>query len=164
MIVEFDGDIPTAIGKHIAGVEVPSDLLDVAAKDWSRLRLVDGRMVDGDQFAAFYIDSSGRKHASKIKGLPLVQCRIHDEIVQDSAGKWRVVTPDEIAAAEEAVEWRKVRDRRNALLAACDWTQLPDNRLGPVARREWADYRQALRDITRAGRPTDVVWPASPGG
>lgn len=59
-------------------------------------------------------------------------------------------------------EAAKVRWKRDALLAASDWTQLPDV---PLATKEaWAAYRQALRDITdQPGFPFDVVWPQAPG-
>jgi hypothetical protein len=53
-----------------------------------------------------------------------------------------------------------VRNRRDALLVQCDWTQLPDS---PVDQNSWKIYRQALRDITtQPGFPFDVVWPDSP--
>ena len=53
-----------------------------------------------------------------------------------------------------------VRSQRNALLAECDWTQLGDV---PVDERMWADYRQALRDVTdQAGFPDSVEWPKRP--
>lgn len=53
-------------------------------------------------------------------------------------------------------------NKRNRLLAASDWTQLPDV---PLATKEvWATYRQALRDITdQPGYPLEVVWPVAPG-
>ena len=51
--------------------------------------------------------------------------------------------------------------KRNGLLAASDWTQLPDV---PLATKEtWAIYRQDLRDITdQPGYPLEVVWPVAP--
>lgn len=53
---------------------------------------------------------------------------------------------------------REARAKRDRMLAASDWTQLPDVPL--VAKDAWATYRQALRDITeQPGFPTDVVWP-----
>lgn len=56
-----------------------------------------------------------------------------------------------------------VRTKRDALLSASDWTQLPDVPLETKAL--WATYRQALRDITdQTGFPFDVVWPESPKG
>jgi hypothetical protein len=52
------------------------------------------------------------------------------------------------------------RAQRNAMLAACDWTQLAD---APVDDLAWATYRQALRDIPdQAGFPASVEWPVAP--
>lgn len=51
--------------------------------------------------------------------------------------------------------------KRNQLLAASDWTQLPDVPL--TTKESWAVYRQALRDITlQTGYPSNVVWPIPP--
>jgi hypothetical protein len=53
-----------------------------------------------------------------------------------------------------------VRTERDALLAACDWTQVAD---APVDQPAWAVYRQALRDVTaQSGFPDAVDWPAKP--
>lgn len=50
--------------------------------------------------------------------------------------------------------------KRQQLLEASDWTQLPD---APVNKEAWAVYRQALRDITtQVGYPTEINWPVSP--
>lgn len=51
-------------------------------------------------------------------------------------------------------EWwlERMRNFRNQLLAACDWTQLPD---APVDQQEWATYRQTLRDFP-------ATWTAGP--
>lgn len=59
-------------------------------------------------------------------------------------------------------EWPLVRAKRDRLIAATDWTQLPDV---PLATKEmWANYRQALRDVTLQPDPFNIVWPAPPGG
>jgi hypothetical protein len=67
---------------------------------------------------------------------------------------WTVTRkPEDIAA-------KNVRNKRNDLLSASDWTQLPDS---PVDRQAWSVYRQALRDITsQSGFPFSVVWPTQP--
>lgn len=61
-----------------------------------------------------------------------------------------VASQDDLAAA--------VRARRDALLAASDWTQgkdIPDS-----ISNAWAGYRQALRDIPQQeGFPASVSWP-----
>lgn len=41
----------------------------------------------------------------------------------------------------------EVRQRRDALLAACDWTQAPDSPLDAGAKVAWATYRAALRNV-----------------
>lgn len=57
-------------------------------------------------------------------------------------------------------EWPLVRAQRSRLLAASDWTQLPDV---PLATKDaWATYRQALRDITTQADPFNITWPPTP--
>jgi hypothetical protein len=64
-----------------------------------------------------------------------------------------VPTEEEKAAA--------IRAERDALLAATDWTQLPD--VPESIRNAYAVYRQALRDIPQqSGFPDDVEWPIKP--
>jgi len=59
--------------------------------------------------------------------------------------KAAVPTPDEI------------RNQRDSLLTASDWTQVAD---APVNQAAWAAYRQDLRDLPdQAGFPITVVWP-----
>lgn len=58
---------------------------------------------------------------------------------------------------------RQVRAQRNSLLTLCDWTQLSDAPLTTEQKQEWAEYRQALRDIPeQTGFPDAVVWPSAP--
>lgn len=53
------------------------------------------------------------------------------------------------------------RATRDTFLQQSDWTQLPDVPL--ATKTAWAEYRQALRDVTsQAGFPTDVLWPTPP--
>ena len=54
-----------------------------------------------------------------------------------------------------------IRQQRNALLTASDWTQAGDV---PQATKDlWATYRQALRDVPQqAGFPENVTWPQKP--
>lgn len=70
----------------------------------------------------------------------------------------------EIIAEMESVKlglpWETLRNQRNLLLAACDWTQLPD---APVDAVVWADYRQQLRDLPQNTiDPNNPVWPTEP--
>ena len=57
----------------------------------------------------------------------------------------------------------QVRAQRNSLLTLCDWTQLPDAPLTDGEKQEWAEYRQALRDVPeQTGFPENVIWPSTP--
>lgn len=56
----------------------------------------------------------------------------------------------------------RMRYKRNQLIAASDWTQLPD--IPPTTKALWEPYRQALRDVTdQSGFPHNVIWPTPPG-
>ena len=89
----------------------------------------------------------------------LVPCEAYVE------GEWvytvevQAKTEAEIAA-DNASKAAQVRANRDALLSACDWTQLPDVTIPKKA--EWATYRQALRDITNDPAFPDVVFPNNP--
>ena len=76
----------------------------------------------------------------------------------DGAGGY-VFTPD---ATNPEIMNAQARAARAELLAASDWTQLPDVPL--ATKQAWADYRQALRDITgQPGYPLEITWPTPPG-
>lgn len=56
--------------------------------------------------------------------------------------------------------WERLRGRRNALLAACDFRMLAD---APWDTAPWTAYRQALRDLPSATvDPRLAVWPVAP--
>lgn len=77
--------------------------------------------------------------------------------------------PGEVMVAEvplalsQVIESIKARERRNSLLRACDWTQVPDAPLPAEARSAWGIYRQALRDLPQQPGFPDVPWPDPPG-
>lgn len=69
-------------------------------------------------------------------------------------------TPEPVPEPSDEELAAKIRNERNALLIASDWTQVAD---APVDQTAWATYRQALRDITeQAGFPENVTWPTQP--
>ncbi|MBN2401011.1 MAG: phage tail assembly chaperone [Spirochaetes bacterium] len=54
----------------------------------------------------------------------------------------------------------QIRAERNALLAASDWTQLPDVKLAEKERAAYNKYRQTLRGIPQNyDDPDEIVWP-----
>ena len=58
-----------------------------------------------------------------------------------------------------------VLSKRQRLLYASDWTQIPNNPLTSAQQDAWATYRQELRDIpSQSGYPFNVIWPTPPQG
>lgn len=58
--------------------------------------------------------------------------------------------------------WDRVRIYRNGLLNSSDWTQVMD-RPDDEFKREWAIYRQKLRDIPQnCEDPRKITWPEQP--
>ena len=85
------------------------------------------------------------------------------------------MTDEEIAALEtEHEESRqeflrrygpeyKLRQERDRLLNETDWTQVPDSALTDEKKNEWAEYRQALRDLpANTSDPANPTWPDEP--
>lgn len=74
---------------------------------------------------------------------------------------WDVVdlTAEEITELTDT-KAAEARAERNRLIAESDWTQVAD---APVDKAAWAEYRQALRDISKqAGFPINTLWPIQP--
>ena len=59
-----------------------------------------------------------------------------------------------------------IRQRRNLMMKASDWTQGADSPLSDSQKAEWQTYRQSLRDIPSSyADETDmnnVIWPSEP--
>jgi hypothetical protein len=59
-----------------------------------------------------------------------------------------------------------IRQMRNDLLFASDWTQVNDCPLSDSKKQEWATYRQELRDLPSlyqsANNIADVIFPSIP--
>ena len=57
----------------------------------------------------------------------------------------------------------EMRRQRDAMLAACDWTQGADSPLDATTKAAWATYRTALRNVPQQnGFPDTVNWPTQP--
>jgi hypothetical protein len=53
--------------------------------------------------------------------------------------------------------WERLRNKRDALLAACDWRVVAD---APWDQTPWVAYREALRDLPDSTTdPRLAVWP-----
>lgn len=67
---------------------------------------------------------------------------------------------EQIKTQDFEIASKEVREKRNALLDESDKEILPDR---DTDKKAWAEYRQALRDITeQEGFPYDVVFPMRP--
>lgn len=80
-------------------------------------------------------------------------------------GNW-VVGWDIVEKTEEEISYYDaqttefVRRERTRRLAETDWMALSD----VILSSEWAEYRQALRDVpTQEGFPFNIIWPTPPG-
>jgi len=62
--------------------------------------------------------------------------------------------------------WKAMRNRRNSLLAASDWTQMGDAPLTEIEKEQWRTYRQSLRDVpvnnASATTLAAINWPEEP--
>ena len=81
-----------------------------------------------------------------------------EELARDAEEQaWADGANDRLAAEHRAT--------RNELLAASDWTQMPDSPLADEAKTSWATYRTALRNLpTHENWPSleDADWPTQP--
>lgn len=87
--------------------------------------------------------------------------RTIDSVYDLQAGETAVdVIPNSLANFILAVQLRAQRD---ALLAACDWTQGADSPLDATVKAAWSTYRTALRNVPQQnGFPDTVTWPNQP--
>jgi uncharacterized protein with HEPN domain len=62
-----------------------------------------------------------------------------------------------------ATKWREVRRMRDVLIAKTDYTQVSDSPFSDEKKAEFAEYRQALRDLPQStDNPDEIVWPVKP--
>ena len=91
----------------------------------------------------------------------LVSCSAYDDDEFVSVVQVAEMSAEEIQAAKDSA-MAQLRATRNALLLACDWTQIADCTIPKKA--EWATYRQTLRDFpaTVSDARATVTWPHNP--
>ena len=82
-----------------------------------------------------------------------------EESVRKSRDAWCALA----CRLEQEALARRIREKRQSLLDASDWTQGADSPLDDGRRKLWADYRRKLRDITEQnGFPYEVTFPKKP--
>ena len=123
-----------------------SDALTALGIDEFVLR---GEPQNQDEFEAMF---------TKVTGADSNGSAIESDNPADFGTTWAAVSAkkDELVAAEPM---RLLREERNRRIAETDWRFSSDL----TADSAWADYRQALRDITKnATSLDDVSWPSQP--
>lgn len=65
-------------------------------------------------------------------------------------------------AQRAATQWTSVRSTRDQRLKDTDWVTIRAADTGVAVSAEWAEYRQALRDITEQADPFNITWPVKP--
>lgn len=93
-----------------------------------------------------------------------------EDDVNPKPSKEAVITRAKEILAE--VPWVKLRKERDARMREVDWVTLRAMRTGEPIPKEWADYMQALADITTTttnpvvagGVLVNVNWPQRPDG
>jgi hypothetical protein len=78
--------------------------------------------------------------------------------------EYKIENNQAVARTEPITEL--IRQKRNDLLIASDWTQVNDSPLTDAKKIEWSTYRQELRDLPSYHQSTtnfdDVVFPTQP--
>ena len=76
---------------------------------------------------------------------------IEDCIIEFTNGTTPISKADieaQFTAVEFDMAMSDLRSKRDRLLAASDWTQLPDTTLTNTQKQSWMQYRTELRNIT----------------
>lgn len=68
-----------------------------------------------------------------------------------------------LAVPMPEIEWAAIRTRRDQLLRATDFTQLPDYPVTAAQLAQVTAYRKTLRGIPElVENPSELVWPERP--
>lgn len=69
----------------------------------------------------------------------------------------------EVIYSTTALDWSRVRNTRNALIAQTDYVMTPDYPIDAELMAAVRSYREALRNITETySNPDSVIWPKNP--
>ena len=91
----------------------------------------------------------------KVNGLEVDLNQSEDDAIQAEWDANDALIPDQ--------KWASIREKRDLLLAKCDWTQAADSPLTAQQITDYATYRQELRDTPASDPdPDNITWPTEP--
>lgn len=137
----------------------------IARRTWDEAQQIRNRAADADgaEKARLLRAAEAAEHSARLMVARANSIRADTDPARLEPVRIVPLSKAEIAAREKQAEldaWVRLREDRNALLAASDWTQAGD---APADREAWALYRQQLRDLPAATtEPTEVTWPEPP--
>lgn len=106
-------------------------------------------MSEPDFYYEYHIGEKGKRHKIKKPNTHKDNIVLGQTIEQGQSREVRI---------------ENTKSQAGGLLAASDWTQIPDNGLSEEKRNEWKAYRAAVRHI-RANAESlydSVQWPEPP--
>ena len=80
-----------------------------------------------------------------------------ESIIEGSYDRTNYKIVDGVATEYTPDMFPILRNVRNGLLEASDWTQTQDSPLSDTKKAEWQTYRQALRDLPADYQDTDNI-------
>lgn len=137
----------------------------IARRTWDEAQQIRAHAaeVDGAERARLLRAAEAAEHSARLMVARANSIRADTDPARLEPVRRIPLSKAEVAAREKQAvleAWVRLREDRNALLAACDWTQAAD---APVDREAWAVYRQQLRDLPAAtADPSRVTWPEPP--
>lgn len=128
-------------------MELQEVVIEVGGLQWGTKMEYYGHYDDKGEYLGFYVEEI---HGDNIPSPTVVlnyeewqEALTGDYIVENKKHSKRT------KAKEEFLDVNLIRTIRNTKLMESDWTQLPDVPLSEEKKREWREYRQKLRDITK---------------
>ena len=105
------------------------------------------------------------------KAIPTPNLEVTDDLYQTyfetmSSGQVLTVVDGKVtfnSYVPAPLTWDDIKTKRDALLAACDWTQTLDAPITSSVQKSWQNYRTVLRNIHQTySDPSLVEWPTVP--
>ena len=115
------------------------------------------RLMEAAATPAEYDKDTGQE--TKAKSYPAA-ATVYEEIDTDEVDlrthKW-------LKSRYDTEEWAALREKRDALLADCDWVVVKAQEAGGDVPSAWVTYRTALRNLpANTSDPSAPSWPSMP--